>query len=72
MLQIPPFLPVRLECNCHICQVLSLPEVDYVEEDGVVRTAAVGSWGLDRINQRNLPLDNTYSCDASYSKKTLP
>ena len=69
MLQSPPFLPVRLECNCHICQVLSLPEVDYVEEDGVVHTARVGSWGLDRVNQRD-GRDGSYSCNPSYSKKT--
>ena len=28
---------------------------------GVGPTPAVASWGLDRINQRNLPLDQTYS-----------
>ncbi|XP_784960.4 uncharacterized protein LOC579771 [Strongylocentrotus purpuratus] len=32
-----------------------------VEEDGVVRTQAVASWGLDRIDQRNLPLNNNYN-----------
>ena len=36
------------------------PNVDYVEPDGVV-TMTVGSWGLDRIDQRALPLDNSYS-----------
>ncbi len=36
------------------------PNVDFLEPDGVV-TASVGSWGLDRIDQRSLPLDNSYA-----------
>ncbi|MBA4159581.1 MAG: S8 family peptidase [Gemmatimonadetes bacterium] len=40
------------------------PLVDYIEQDQVYTTAATQSnptWGLDRIDQRNLPLSRSYT-----------
>ncbi|XP_033125431.1 aqualysin-1-like, partial [Anneissia japonica] len=38
-------------------EIRSHSSVEYVEEDGTARIRDVGSWGIDRVNQRYLPLD---------------
>ncbi|MGJ8664481.1 MAG: S8 family peptidase [Marinicella sp.] len=49
-----------------VLRLLSDPRVDYIEADQVVRLNATqtnATWGLDRIDQANLPLNNTYNYD---------
>jgi len=47
------------------------PNVDYVEQDapikGSLTTQSSATWGLDRADQRALPLSGTYSYDATGS-----
>ncbi|XP_071499968.1 aqualysin-1-like [Diadema antillarum] len=49
--------------------VRSLAAVEYVEQDGVYRTQV--TWGLDRIDQRDLPLDDSYSPGGTGSGYTV-
>lgn len=52
-------------------RVAADPSVAYVEQDQVVKLAAdqsnPPSWGLDRIDQRDLPLNNVYSYSTTAS-----
>ena len=50
------------------------PRVKYVEEDGVMSidtTQTNATWGIDRIDQRDLPLSGTYNFDADGSGVTV-
>lgn len=47
-----------------LARLLADPRVAYVEEDGYVsinETQTGATWGLDRVDQRNLPLSTTYT-----------
>lgn len=49
-----------------IAKLLHDPRVEFVEEDGYVKLAATQSnatWGLDRVDQRDRPLNGTYVYD---------
>lgn len=45
-------------------QIRYEPGVAFIEEEQVFSASAVASWGLDRIDQANLPLDGNYSVPA--------
>ncbi|GAA4840944.1 S8 family peptidase [Kitasatospora terrestris] len=47
------------------------PAVAWVERDGIRHSAAVASWGLDRIDQRSLPLDRNYAAPNTASNVTV-
>ena len=53
-----------------LARLLADPRVEYVEEDGVVHASATQSgatWGIDRTDQRDLPLSGTYTYDTTAS-----
>ena len=49
------------------------PSVDYIEQDQVMRAITVqtaATWGIDRVDQRDLPLSTTYEYNADGSGVT--
>lgn len=49
-----------------VTELLQVAGVDYIEQDTIVTATATqnnATWGLDRIDQEDRPLDNTYSYD---------
>jgi subtilisin family serine protease len=57
----------------HARQLAANPAVALVEQDSVVSLAATQSgatWGIDRVDQRNLPLSGTYTYNTTASNVT--
>ena len=53
-----------------LARLLADPRVAYVQEDGVVSITASqtnATWGIDRVDQRDLPLNQTYTYDTTAS-----
>ncbi|MDI6778973.1 MAG: S8 family serine peptidase [Bacteroidota bacterium] len=49
-----------------ISKIMNNPNIAYIEEDQIVLASVTQSnatWGIDRIDQRNLPLDTEYNYD---------
>ncbi|MBN8487665.1 MAG: protease inhibitor I9 family protein, partial [Burkholderiales bacterium] len=53
-----------------LARLLADPRVAYVQEDGmssIAETQSNATWGIDRVDQRNLPLNQTYTYDTTAS-----
>ena len=57
---------IQTRASKKVAMLLNDPRVAYIEADQVVSIGATqnnATWGLDRIDQANLPLNNTYNYD---------
>lgn len=57
--------------DAQLAKLLADPRVKYVAEDGIASTTATQQnpqWGLDRVDQRDLPLDRAYRYDLTGSR----
>ena len=57
----------------NLATLRSDPRVKYVEQDAISHASATQSnpvWGLDRVDQRNLPLSGSYTYDSTASNVT--
>lgn len=55
--------------------LLADPDVSYIEEDQVVNVSTTQSpapsWGLDRVDERSLPLSNSYTYNATAAQQSV-
>ncbi len=59
---------IKTRASKKVAALLNDPRVAYIEADQRVTIGATqnnATWGLDRIDQANLPLNNTYNYDAN-------
>lgn len=48
-----------------LSQIMKDSNIAYIEADALIRINSVSSWGLDRIDQVDLPLNNAFSVSAT-------